>query len=83
MRPSAQAGREKAKINHESLPETRDRLVERACRAHVLEEAIAAYAAIAADPDAIAEWRAEIMAWDVTVGDGLASTSEHECENLP
>jgi hypothetical protein len=61
----------------ESLPETLDRLVEEARRARMFREASAAYAAIAEDPEEDAAWRAEIAAWDVTVGDGLESEPEY------
>lgn len=60
-----------ARKHNESLPDTLDRLVEEARRARMFREASEAYAAIAADPEADAAWRAEIAAWDVTVGDGL------------
>ena len=60
-----------AEKNNESLPDTLDRIVEEIRRVHILREASEAYAAIAADPASDAEWRAEVAAWDVTVGDGL------------
>jgi hypothetical protein len=65
-----------ARKHHESLPDTLDRLVEEARRSRILEEANEAYAAVAADPDADAAWRAEIAIWDVTVADGLALESD-------
>ena len=55
----------------ESLPDALDRIVEETRRARMFRQANAAYAAIAADPAADASWRAEIAAWDVTIGDGL------------
>lgn len=53
-----------------------DRIVEETRRARILTEASEAYVAIAADPVADASWRAEIAAWDVTVGDGLPQEPE-------
>jgi hypothetical protein len=60
-----------AKERGESLPDALDRIVEEMRRARMFKEANEAYAAIAADPVANASWRAEIAAWDVTLGDGL------------
>jgi hypothetical protein len=60
-----------ARSYDESLPDTLDRLVEQSRRQRILEQASAAYAAIASDPDSDAAWRAEIAAWEVTVGDGF------------
>lgn len=65
-----------ARERGESLPDALDRIVEQTRRARMFNEAREAYAAIAADPAADASWRAEIAAWDVTVGDGLPVEQE-------
>jgi hypothetical protein len=65
-----------AKKNNESLPDALDRIIEQARRAYMFQEAADVYAAIAADPIADASWRAEIAAWDATVGDGLPPEME-------
>jgi predicted transcriptional regulator len=67
-----------ARKHHESLPDTLERIVEDARRAQMFQEAGRAYAALVADPEAYAEWRAELAAWDVTLGDGLESESFEE-----
>jgi hypothetical protein len=67
-----------AQKNNESLPDTLERIVEDARRSRIFREAKEAYEAIAADPEADAAWRAEIAAWDVTVGDGLEPESFDE-----
>jgi hypothetical protein len=64
--------------NNESLPDTLERVVEEARRARIFKQAREAYAALVADPEAYAEWRAEFEAWDVTVGDGLEPESFDE-----
>jgi predicted CopG family antitoxin len=64
-----------AQQHHESLPDTLERVVEEARRARIFKQAHEAYAALVADPEAYAEWRAEFEAWDVTVGDGLEPES--------
>jgi hypothetical protein len=60
-----------ARQHDESLTDALDRLVEEWRRFRIFEEASRAYAAMAAYPVSNAAWRAEIAAWDVTVGDGL------------
>ncbi len=60
-----------ARQRGESLPDALDRIVEEMRRARMFKEANEAYAAIAADPVEDAAWRAEIAAWDATLGDGL------------
>lgn len=65
-----------ARKHNESLPDALDRLVEETRRARILQEAADAYAAIAADPEEDAAWRAELAAWDVTVADGLEPEPE-------
>ena len=67
---------ELAREHGESLPDALDRLVEELRRWRILQQAHEAYAAIAADPEANAEWEAEIAAWDVTVGDGLQNYAD-------
>ena len=62
----------------ESLPDVLDRLVEEMRRVRMFKQAHEAYAAIAADPEENAAWRAEIAAWDVTVGVGLEPESFDE-----
>lgn len=39
--------------------------------ARIFEQAHDSYAALVADPEAYAEWRAEFESWDVTIADGL------------
>lgn len=63
---------EMAKDRGESIPDALDHLVEELRRWRMLQKANEAYAAIAADPEADAAWRAEIAAWDATLADGLA-----------
>lgn len=62
---------EMAEERDESIPEALDHLVEELRRWRMFQKANEAYAAIAADPDADAAWKAEIAAWDVTLADGL------------
>jgi len=54
-----------------SVSDLIDKLAEDTRRARIFKQASEAYAAIAADPEADAEWRAEIAVWDVTIADGL------------
>ena len=56
---------------HESRPDAVGRDIEEKRRLRMFREAATAYAAIAADSETAAVWRAEIATWDVTVGDGL------------
>ena len=63
--------RDMARKHNESLLDTLDRVVEEAWRTQMFKEASEAYVTFAADPGAYAEWRTELAAWDVTVGDGL------------
>jgi hypothetical protein len=65
-----------ARERNESMLDMLDRLAEEARRSRLMEKASEAYAAVAADPDADAAWRAEIALWDVTVADGLAPESD-------
>jgi len=67
-----------AKSSGESLPDALDRIVEDTRRSRMFTEASESYAAAAADPDADAAWRAEIAAWEATVGDGLPADLESE-----
>jgi hypothetical protein len=62
---------EMAKDRGESIPDALDHLVEELRQWRMLQKANEAYAAIAADPEADAAWRAEIAVWDVTLADGL------------
>ena len=65
-----------ARERGESVPDALDRIIEESRRSLIFQKAADAYAAIAADPVADAAWRAEISAWDVTVGDGLEPESD-------
>jgi hypothetical protein len=60
-----------ARKHNESISDTLERIVEEGRRARLFDEANAAYAAIAADPEADAAWPAEIAAWDATLADVL------------
>ena len=62
---------EMARERGESLPDALDRLVEELRRWRILQQANEAYAAVAADPEADAAWRAELAAMDGTLADGL------------
>lgn len=70
--------RDMARESKESLPDTLERVVEEARRARIFKQAHEAYAALVADPEAYAEWRAEFAAWDVTLADGLEPESFDE-----
>ena len=67
-----------ARSSGESLPDALDRIVEEARRSRMFKEASESYAAVAAVADADAAWRAEIAAWDATVGDGLPAEPESQ-----
>ena len=63
--------RELARERGESLPDALDRLVEEDRRRRLLERTNEAYAALRADPEAWAEFQAEVAEWDATLADGL------------
>ena len=67
-----------ARRSGESLPDALDSIVEETRRSRMFAEASESYAAMAADPDADAAWRAEIAVWDATVGDGLPADLESQ-----
>ena len=68
---SHQALKEIAAITGLSLQDELEQAVEDRRRRLYLEGANADYAALAADPKALAEFKAEVAAWDSTNLDGL------------
>ncbi|MBA3414869.1 MAG: toxin-antitoxin system protein [Chloroflexia bacterium] len=73
-----QALRERAKERGESLTDTLDHLVEEDRRQRMIEGAQKAWAALREDPEAWAEWQAEMALWDSTSADGLEDESDVE-----
>ncbi len=67
--------RERAKERGESLTDTLDHLVEEDRRRRMFEAADASWRALRADPEAWAEWQAEMALWDSTSADGLEDES--------
>jgi hypothetical protein len=63
-----------------SLTDALERVVEEWYRHRIFTQAAEAYATLRADPLEYAEWRAEIAAWDVTLGDGLEPEDWHAPE---
>lgn len=60
-----------------SVEDALDYVVDAFRRHRMLDDALAAYAAVAADPAANALWQAEIAVWDATLADGLAEYPDH------
>lgn len=67
----------------ESPGELLDRLIEAERRRVLLRRTNEAYAALRADPAAWVDYRAEVAAWDATVGDGLEEASLPEAGDDP
>lgn len=44
----------------------------------VLEQAVAAYARLRANPDLFGDWQNEQAQWDVTLADGLDEPQNHQ-----
>lgn len=70
--------RELAKERGETLADTLDRLVEEDRRRRMIEGAVRSWNATRADPEAWAEWQAEMALWDTASADGLEDESDVE-----
>ena len=68
--------RERAKERGESLSDTVDQLVEDDRRRRMFDAADASWAALRDDPQAWAEWQAELALWESALADGLADESD-------
>lgn len=68
--------RELASERGQTLSETLDDLVEADRRRRLFEAANASWAALREDPEAWAEWQAELALWETTSADGLEDESD-------
>lgn len=68
--------RERAQERGESLSETIDQLVEDDRRRRLFAAANASWEALRQDPEAWAEWQAELALWETTLADGLEDESD-------
>jgi hypothetical protein len=70
--------RERAGERGESLSDTVDQLVEEDRRRRMFEAAARSWEKLRQDPEAWAEWQAEVALWDTTIADGLEDESDAE-----
>jgi hypothetical protein len=68
--------RERAKERGESLTDTLDQLVEEDRRRRLIDGAVRSWNALREDPEAWAEWQAELALWETTLADGLEDESD-------